>query len=281
MRIPRPTHKTTRALVVFGIPVLFLAASANLASCASAPAGNVLSHSLSEPLKGATTARVDISSGPGHLSVDTLADGSMLAGGTLEYLEKQGTPARTADLSDCRATLTLRPGSTVKSGFRFPWQACWGGAYQWQVNLNPVIPSDIAAHSDGGNIKLNLAHMTVTRLFADNDGGNVDVVLPDRAADLNATAKTGAGNVTVDVSGDITGNNVVSASSGAGNVVVRVPAGLAAHIHATSGAGKVTVDPSFTKIDKNTYQSTGYDDSANKVEITVNSGAGSASVIIN
>ena len=61
---------------------------------------------------------------------------------------------------------------------------------------------------------------------------------------------------------------------------MRIPAGIAAHIHATSGAGKVIVDPSFTKIDKDTYQSTGYNDSVNKVEITVNSGAGNASVTI-
>ncbi len=280
MSVPRPMPNRTRSLVFYEVPVLLLAALAALASCASAPSGNVLSDSLSQPLNGATAATIDISSGPGHLSVDKLTDGSKLADGTLEYLEKQGTPTRTADLEGSHATLALKPGGTVKSGFRFPWQACWGGAYQWQVNLNPSIPSDITAHSAGGNMKLNLADMTVTRLFAQNEGGNIDVILPNDAADLDATAKTGAGNVTVDVSASMTGSNVVTASSGAGNVVVRVPAGLAAHIHATSGAGKVSVDSSFTKIDKNSYQSTGYDDAPNKVDITVNSGAGNTSVII-
>ena len=40
-------------------------------------------------------------------------------------------------------------------------------------------------------------------------------------------------------------------------------------IHATSGLGKVIVDPRFSKTDKNTYQSPDYDSAANRVEITV------------
>ena len=83
----------------------------------------------------------------------------------------------------------------------------------------------------------------------------MDVVLPDNAANLSVTAKTGAGKV-----------------------VVRVPSGIAAKIHATSGLGKVIVDSRFSKIDDNTYQSPNYDSAANKVEITVNSGAGDVSV---
>ena len=83
----------------------------------------------------------------------------------------------------------------------------------------------------------------------------MNVVLPDNAANLSVTAKTGAGNV-----------------------VVHVPSGIAAKILATSGLGKVTVDSQFSKIDGKTYQSPDYEGAANKVEITVNSGAGNVSV---
>ena len=55
-------------------------------------------------------------------------------------------------------------------------------------------------------------------------------------------------------------------------------AAIAARIHATSGMGKVIVDSRFSKIDGNTYQSPDYDVAADKVEITVNSGAGNVSV---
>jgi predicted membrane protein len=125
---------------------------------------------------------------------------------------------------------------------------------------------------------LNLAGMAVTRVSAETGGGNMDVVLPDNAADLRVTAKAGAGNVTVELGAGISGSAVLNAGSGAGNVAVRIPSGVAARIHATSGLGKAIVDPRFGKIDRATYQSPDFDSAADKVEITVHSGAGNVSV---
>jgi len=241
-------------------------------------AKNVLTDKLSEPLNGATTAKVDINTGAGNLSIDQLTGGEqLLAGGTLQYLENQGLPTRSMNTSNGQATLTLRGGGTGRPWFRFPWAAC-NGATEWQIHLNPNLQSDITAHSGGGNVKLDLAGIAVTRVSADTGGGNMDVVLPDNAANLSVTAKTGAGNVTVEIGSGITGSNTVNANSGAGNVVVRVPSGIAARIHTTSGLGKATVDSRFSKIDGNTYQSLDYDGAADKVKITVHSGAGNVSV---
>jgi Cell wall-active antibiotics response LiaF, C-terminal len=158
-----------------------------------------------------------------------------------------------------------------------PWAAC-NGAYEWQIHLNPNVQSDITAHSGGGNVKLNLAGMAVTHLSADTGGGNMDVVLPDNAANLSVTAKTGGGNVSVGLGSGTTGSNTINATSGAGNVVVCVPSGIAAKIHASSGLGKVIVDSRFSQTDNNTYQSPDYDGAANKVEIMAHSGTGTVSI---
>jgi hypothetical protein len=247
-------------------------------SVGSNMAKKVLTHNLSEPLGGATTAKVDINTGAGNLTIDRLTGGEqVLASGTLQYFENQGLPTRTLVSRNGQATLTLRASGTGRPWFRFPWAAC-NGATEWHIHLNPTVSSDITAHSDGGNVKLNLVGMAVTRVSADTGGGNMDVVLPDNAANLSVAAKTGAGNVTVEIGSRITGSNIVNANSGAGNVVVRVPSGIAAKIHATGGLGKVIVDSRFSKIDGNTYQSPDYDGAANRVEITVNSGAGNVSV---
>jgi hypothetical protein len=218
-------------------------------------AKKVLTHNLSEPLNGATTAKVDINVGDGNLTIDKLTDSEqVLASGMLQHLENQGLPTRSVNTSNGQATLTLKASGAGRPWFRFPWAAC-NGATKWLIHLNPSVPSDITAHSGGGNVKLNLTGMAVTHVSADTGGGNMDVVLPDNAASLNVTAKTGAGNV-----------------------VVLVPSGVAARIHATTGLGKVIVDSRFSKIDGNTYQSPDYDGAANKVEITLNSGAGNVSV---
>jgi predicted membrane protein len=120
--------------------------------------------------------------------------------------------------------------------------------------------------------------MTVTSLLVETGGGNMDVVLPDNAANLSVTAKTGGGNVNVEIGSGTTGSNTVNATSGAGNVAAYVPSGIAAKVHASSGLGKVIVGSGFNKLDGNTYQSPDYDSAANRVEITINSGAGNVSV---
>ncbi|RIK34391.1 MAG: hypothetical protein DCC55_33160 [Chloroflexi bacterium] len=239
---------------------------------------NVLTHNLSEPLNGTKTAVVEINPDSGNLTVDRLTGGEqLLASGALQYFEQQGLPTETLSSNNGQATLTLRGGGSGRSWFRLPWAAC-SGAYEWQIHLNPNVQFDITAHSGGGNVKLDLAGITVTRVMADTGGGNMDLVLPDNAASLSVAAKTGGGNVTVDIGSGITGSSSVNAQSGAGNVVVHVPAGVAAKVHATSGLGKVTVDSRFSKIDGNTYQSADYDSAADKVEITAKSGAGNVSV---
>ena len=244
-------------------------------------ANNLLTDNLSEPLNGATAAKVDINAGTGNVTIDKLAGGEqVLAGGTLQYFEKQGLPTRILNFSNGQATLTLRGRDTGRPWFHFPWDAC-NGATDWQIHLNPNVPSAITAHSDGGNVQLNLAGMAITRVVADTGGGNMGVVLPDTGANLSVTAQTGGGNVTVELGSGITGSNTVNANSGAGNVVIRVPSGLAVRVHATSGLGKVIVDSRFSRLDSRTYQSPEYEDAANKVEITAKSGAGNVSVSTN
>jgi hypothetical protein len=211
-------------------------------------AGDVLTQNLSEPLGGATAAKLDIDTGTGNLTIDQLySSEQLLASGTLQYFENLGQPTRTLDANNGQATLALKWGNNGAP--------CLGGAIEWQIHFNPTVPTDITAHSGGGNIKLDLADMDVTGVSADTGGGNVDVVLPDNASSLN-----------------------VKASTGAGNVVVLVPSGVAARIHATTGLGKAIVDSRFSQVDNNTYQSPDYDSAAHKVEITVNSGAGNVEV---
>jgi DUF4097 and DUF4098 domain-containing protein YvlB len=154
-----------------------------------------------------------------------------------------------------------------------PWQTCIG-ATDWQIHLNPTVSSDITAHSDGGNVRLDLAGLVITRVIADTGGGNMDVVLPDKATNLDVAVKTGAGNVTVEIGDGIKGSNIVYADSGAGNVTVRIPNGTGVCLHTTTGLGKTIVDPQFRPIDKNTYQSPDFEYASNKVEITAASGAG-------
>jgi hypothetical protein len=258
--------------------VLLFGAAVGFTFWRNARSSKVLTDNLLEPLNNVTSAKVDINAGGGNLTIDRLAgDEQVLASGMLQYLESQGVPKLTLNSSNGQAIFTLGNGDTGKSGFRFPWDGC-SVHTEWQIHLNPRVSSDITAYSGGGDVRLDLAGMTVTHVSAETGGGNVDVVLPENTAHLNVTAKTGAGNVTVEIGSGITGSSMVNAKSGAGNVAVHVPDGIAAKIHVTSGMGKAIMDPRFSKIDGATYQSSDYDSAVNKVEITVKTGAGNVSV---
>lgn len=209
---------------------------------------------LSEPLNGSTPVKVDIDNGDGNMIIDGQTGGeAVLASGMLQYTETQGQPVQSTAASQGQTTFTLKAGGG-QPWFRLPWSSC-NGATEWLVHLNPAISYDITAHSGGGNIRLDLAGMTVTHVKADTGGGNMDVVLPDTGAAFQVIAKTGAGNVKV-----------------------QLPGSIAAKILATSGAGKVIVDLRFVKVGKNTYQSPDYDTAISKVEITLSSGAGNVVV---
>jgi hypothetical protein len=238
----------------------------------------VLTYNLSEPLRGLTNAKFEIDTASGNLTIDNLTGGEpVLASGTLEYIENQKMPTRSVETNNGQTTLTLKSTTVGRPWLHFPWSAC-NGATDWQIHLNPAVQADITAHSGGGNVSLDLAGMTVTQVWADSGGGNLDVVLPDHAANLSVTAKTGGGKVRVEIGRGITGSNTLHATSGAGNVEVHIPSGLAARIYATSGWGKEIVDPGFVKTDNHTYQSSDFDRAADKIDITVQSGAGNVTV---
>lgn len=260
------------------ILLVILSAAAGFIFWISSAGSDVLTQNLSEPLDGATTAKVDINAGDGNLTVDKITVGEqVLASGTLQYLENQDLPVHEVTTRSGQATVTLKASGSKQTGFHLPWEAC-SGATDWQIHLNPQVPSDVNAHSNGGNVKLDFTGMAVTRVSADTGGGNMEVLLPGGSANLDVSAKTGAGDVIVELGSGTTGSSTINASSGAGNVTVRVPGGIPARIHTTSGMGKAIVDPSFTKIDDKTFQSPGYDSATDKLEITVNSGAGNVTV---
>ncbi len=227
--------------------VLLLGGLTGCAALGNLAGGKVLTHELNEPLDGATSAKFDFYTGSGNLTMDSLTGGEpLLAGGTLQYLDNLGEPARTLVSFNGHSDFTMKWGEGSAPCME---------AIEWNLHLNPTVLSDITAGSGGGNVKLNLANMTLTRLSAETGGGNMEVVLPDTITTLSVVAK-----------------------SGAGNVVVSVPGGVAARITASTGIGQVIIPPQYSKIDGKTYQSPEYDTAASKVELTLSSGAGNVEI---
>ena len=238
----------------------------------------VLTEKFSEPLNGARAATIKVDTRHGNLFVDRLAgDDRLLAAGTLEYVAKRGLPTRLLTSSDHATRLAIEGAGGSRAVLRLPWQAC-NAATEWNIHLSPNVPLEIDAISGGGHIKLDLEGMRVTRVSAESGGGNMEVCMPENAANLDVAATTGGGNVTVEIGRGTTGGNTVKAESGAGNVDVLVPGGIAARIQAVSGMGRVIVPPGFDMIAEHTYQSADYDGARDRIDISAKSGLGNVSV---
>lgn len=235
---------------------------------------NVLIQEIAEPLDGAKTARIELDADDGNMTIDAFAAGEpVLLRGTLEYYENHGVPLETLAYEKDKALFTLKGFPSRKSKFHLPWAAC-NGATNWAIHLNPAIPAAVIVHSDGGNLTLDLDGMTLSEVSASTGGGNIELGLPGDTANLSVTAKTGAGNVTIDLGSGLAGGNSIQASSGAGNVMISLPAGIAARIHASSGLGGTQVASQYSMVGKDTYQSADYGTASNRIEIEAKSGAG-------
>lgn len=237
------------------IIVVLLAAVIGIALLRNNPRNKIRTDNLSEPLNGATSAKMVVTMDAGNLTVDRFTSSdAFLVDGSLQYTETQGQPFRALQTNGSQVTFTLMKDNPQKTGFRFPWDAC-NVSIRWQIHLNPSVSTDLTIHSGGGDITLDLTGTTINNIFAESGGGNIQIILPENASDLSVTA-----------------------NSGAGNVFVYLPGGAAARAHATTGLGKIIMDPRFSKIDSNTYQSADYIPDAKRIEITVKSGAGNVGV---
>jgi hypothetical protein len=215
--------------------------------------------------------------GDGNLTLEKNAENEpMLASGSLQYYEKIGIPLSSHTTDNGAATYTLNAGGG-QPWFHLPWSVCNGGA-EWLIRLNPTVSYDVTAFTGGGNIKIDLTGLTVTRLKAETGGGNLEITMPDHAANYDVQAKTGAGKVTIHAGSSMTGHNTLNANSGAGEVTVILPKNVAVRIKVAQG--NVTVDPTLLKTDDTTYETANYQNATDSVEITAGSGAGKVNVII-
>jgi hypothetical protein len=124
----RSRAKGSGLLVALGIILgLLLIAMVAITIRSNTMSGNLLTHTLAEPLDGMMTAKVSINPGDGNMEIDSLTGSEqILAGGTLQYFEKQGTPNRSMEIMNGQASLTLEPGSGKQSWFRLPWEPTTG-----------------------------------------------------------------------------------------------------------------------------------------------------------
>lgn len=198
-------------------------------------------------LEGACSGWVKVSHGAGELMIDDragpdeLVNGSF-GGGVEHRLRRDGD----------EAGVELRPlGKVVTFGGPGGWRG-----YDWTVGLNPEIPYRLEVEAGANRSRLDLTNLKVNRLRLETGASATEIDLPARAGHTAAVIKAGAASVNV-----------------------RIPPGVAARIHATGGLASINVDLNrFARASGSEYRSADYDTAENRVDLDIETGAGSVRV---
>lgn len=232
-------------------PLALLALGVSLLAGAFRGAPQVPATSERQPLEGASAGNVTIRHGAGRLKVRAGGDASALFAGTFGggvYKRVQ----RSGDLLD----VTLRVPEQDWSRYAFPWN--WSTSshgLDWDITLNPEIPLALAFEIGASQAELDLSGLRVTDLSIKTGASAAQITLPAQAGLTRACIE-----------------------SGAASVDVHVPDSAAARISGRMGIGRLDVDPGRFQRRGDAYESEGYADAQNRIELTVEGGVGTVTV---
>lgn len=194
-------------------------------------------------LEGAREATVKFEHGAGHIDIRGGASTNELLHGSLgrgmEYSSN-----RSGDLLDAK----------VSAGPSFiPFIGPSSGV--WRFHLNQDIPLRLRVEAGASQIDLDFSDLHVTHARLNTGASATHLTVPARGASL------------------------LDIEAGAASLEIRVPENTAARIRVKEGVSSMNVDQNrFPRLDSGLYQSSGYDQSLNRSEITIEAGLGSITI---
>jgi hypothetical protein len=126
----------------------------------------------------------------------------------------------------------------------------------WRFQLTQEIPLTLIVEAGASSLDIDLKDVLVTRVELKTGASSSNVTMPARGVSL------------------------LDVEAGAASVNILVPQATAARIRVSGDVTSVNVDTSrFPRLDSGFYQSAGYDATADRTEINIESGLGSVKVV--
>jgi hypothetical protein len=208
---------------------------------------SLASEQASVPLADISEARIRFHHGAGRLDVNPSTTPGLLmngtfAGGVEQHLDRSGASAR----------LDLRARSDVIMGWPFNYGQ---GGLNWNVVLTREIPLQLEFETGASESHLNLQDLRVSELELKTGASSSVITLPANA-----------------------GQTRVNVHAGAASVEIYVPQGVAGRIRVQSGLAGIQIDQNRFPSTGMGYETPGFDGTANRVEINVETGVGSVTI---
>jgi hypothetical protein len=198
---------------------------------------------FSIPLDGAQEADIKFDHGAGHIEIRGGASSNELLNGAV---------GRGMNYSSRRVGSGIE--AKISAGPSFvPFIGPDSGV--WRFRLNQDIPLRLSVEAGASQIDLDLSSLNIVRARLETGASASHVTAPARGASL------------------------LDIDAGAASIDIRVPEGTQARIRLKDGVTSVDIDTSrFTRLDGGLYQSAGYDQAANRVDINIEAGFGAITI---
>ena len=195
---------------------------------------------LSIPLAGTPDASIRLRFGGGELTAGAAPRGVLLDG------EFEAAPARAREGGPGR--WEVEPESPMT----WVW---WERMPRWHIGLTTEVPLELQLEIGAAKTRLDLSETKLRRLRINTGASDTRIRLPKAA-----------------------GETFVRAEGGAAGLTLEVPLGVAARVHSQMVLGSTDVDPRFPRT-ADGWESPDWRSAANRVEIEIRGGIGSARVV--
>lgn len=203
---------------------------------------------ISQPLNDATRAEVILRPAIGTLRLTGGAPADKLIEGSVD---RSGGERVTSDYSGSGGAVRYLLRAEDVPNFFY-----WGGRRDltWDLRLNEQVPVDLTVNTGVGQSTIDLSRLNLTALDINTGIGETTLTLPPKGR-FQATIKGGIGQTTV-----------------------RVPKGLALRLQVRTGIGEFRI-PAGMEGRNGAYYTPGWENAADRAEITVNGGIGEIRVL--
>lgn len=152
----------------------------------------------------------------------------------------------------------------------------------WRVMLSPHIPLDLTIHNGVGESRLDLKHLTLSRVNIHNGVGESKVLLPKSDAGYYASIRGGVGEIEIELPEDT--NLDLDIKGGLGEIELKVPRDTGVQLLANGGIGEIDLSGRFQKVSekaehdginlKGCWETKGYDTAKYQIVINYEGGIG-------
>jgi hypothetical protein len=236
-------RSTLASLLVLIAMLALLGGGVWLLTSSRSPGALLEGEEISQSLRGATSAEVDIGFGVGTLRVRPMSDPDKLILGEAE-LHRGEKLEQEFRVSGDTAIFGLRSTGNWSAPF-FGWE----GDKVWDLALNRDVPIKLDIDAGVGDAAINLERLDLSELSLNMGVGRMTATLPMRG----------------DLSAKIDG--------GVGELFIKVPEGMEVRVRANAGLGNTSV-PSAYRREGDVYVSPGYGNADNRIDLTLEIGLG-------